>query len=158
VGKSVVRRAVALGMPVLGNDIVKMPEVFLKETGVAMVSKEELLRRADFVSLHTDLNPTSHHLMSDREFELMNQSAVIINTCRGPVVDERALVAALQACQIAGAALDVFESEPLPADSLLLGMDNVLLAPHNANSSAMYWEKVHRNTIENLMTVLENNL
>jgi len=158
VGKSVVRRAVALGMPVLGNDIVKMPEVFLKETGVAMVSKEELLRRADFVSLHTDLNPTSHHLMSDREFELMNQSAVIINTSRGPVVDERALVAALQACQIAGAALDVFESEPLPADSLLLGMDNVLLAPHNANSSAMYWEKVHRNTIENLMTVLENNL
>ena len=158
VGKTVVRRAVVLGMPVLGNDIIKIPEAFLKETGVAMVSKEELLCRADFVSLHTDLNPTSHHLMSDREFELMNQSAVIINTCRGPVVDEKALVTALQAFQIAGAALDVFENEPLPADSPLLGMDNVLLAPHNANSSAMYWEKVHRNTIENLMTVLENNL
>ena len=158
VGKTVVRRAVALGMPVLGHDIVKMPEAFLKETGVAMVSKKELLRRADFVSLHTDLNPTSHHLVSYREFELMNQSAVIINTCRGPVVDEKALVSALQARQIAGAALDVFESEPLPEDSPLPGMDNVFLAPHNANSSAMYWEKVHRSTIENLMTVLENNL
>ncbi len=158
VGKTVVRRAVALGMPVLGHDIVKMPEAFLKETGIVMLSKEELLRRADFVSLHADLNLTSHHLMSDNEFELMKQSAVIINTCRGPVVDERALVKSLQSCKIAGAALDVFESEPLPADSPLLVMDNVLLAPHNANSSAMYWERVHRKTIENLMTVLENTL
>jgi D-3-phosphoglycerate dehydrogenase len=76
---------------------------------------------------------------------------VIINTARGPLVDEPALVAALQNGQIAGAALDVFEKEPLPLDSPLRGMDNVMLAPHNANSSPSAWERVHWNTIRNLI-------
>jgi D-3-phosphoglycerate dehydrogenase len=76
---------------------------------------------------------------------------VLINTARGPIVDEPALVAALQAGQIAGAALDVYEQEPLPASSPLLKMDNVMLAPHNANSSPAAWERVHRNTINNLL-------
>ncbi len=76
---------------------------------------------------------------------------MLINTSRGPVVDEPALVAALQAGKLAGAALDVFEVEPLPLDSPLLGMDNVMLAPHNANSSPAAWERVHWNTILNLL-------
>jgi D-3-phosphoglycerate dehydrogenase len=75
----------------------------------------------------------------------------LINTSRGPVVEEPALISALQEGRIAGAALDVYEVEPLPLDSPLLKMDNVLLAPHNANSSPAAWERVHRNTVRNLI-------
>ena len=81
----------------------------------------------------------------------MKAGAVLINTARGPVVDERALVAALQAGQVARAALDVFEDEPLPLDSPLLQMDNVMLSPHSANSSPEAWEHVHQNTVKNLI-------
>jgi D-3-phosphoglycerate dehydrogenase len=81
----------------------------------------------------------------------MRKNAVLINTARGHIVEETALVAALNAGTIGGAALDVFEVEPLPADSPLKKMDNVLLAPHNANSSPAAWERVHRNTIKNLV-------
>ena len=155
VGKAVVRRAIAFGMRVLGNDIVEMPSEFVAETGIEMVSKEDLLRRADFVSLSCDLNSTSFHLINDKELALMKPNAVLINTARGSIVNEPDLVRALQQKQIAGAALDVFEEEPLPEDSPLRQMDNVLLAPHNANSSPEAWEHVHHNTIRNLLKVLE---
>ena len=158
VGKEVVRRATAFGMRVLGNDLVEMPAEFLAETAIEMVSREELLRRADFISLNCDLNPTSFHLMSDAEFALAKPTAVVINTARGPIIDEPALVRALQNKQIAGAALDVFEIEPLPADSPLCQMDNVMLAPHNANSSTGTWERVHQNTINNLLEVLKEKV
>ena len=151
IGKAVVRRARAFGMTLLGNDIIEIDHVFLKETGIEMTSLEDLLRRSDFVSLNCDLNPTSHHLMNPLTLALMQPTAVLINTARGPIVDEPALVAALQAGQLAGAALDVYEHEPLPAHSLLLKMDNVLLAPHNANSSPAAWERVHFNTLKNLL-------
>jgi phosphoglycerate dehydrogenase-like enzyme len=85
----------------------------------------------------------------------MKPSAVLINTARGPIIHEGALVAALRSGRLAGAALDVFEVEPLPPDSQLLQMDNVLLAPHNANSSPAAWERVHWNTIKNLFDGLE---
>ena len=81
----------------------------------------------------------------------MRKETVLINTARGPIVDEAALVSALKAGTIGGAALDVFEMEPLPADSPLKKMDNVLLAPHNSNSSPAAWERVHWNTIKNLI-------
>lgn len=155
VGKEVVRRARSFKMDVLGNDLVQMPTEFLQETGIRMVAKTALLEAADFVSLHTDLNPSSYHLMSDREFALMRPHAIVINTSRGPVIDEGSLIRALHSRKIAGAALDVFEQEPLPADSPLLSLPNVLLAPHNANSSPKYWERVHRRTIDNLLEVLE---
>jgi D-3-phosphoglycerate dehydrogenase len=158
VGKAVVRRATAFGMQVLGNDLVEMPFDFLAENQIDMVSKEELLQQADFVSLNCTLNPTSFHLISDNEFALMKSTAVIINTARGPIIDEPALIRALQSEQIAGAALDVFETEPLPAESPLLKMDNVMLASHNANSSPEAWERVHQNTVQNLLGVLEKEL
>ena len=106
-------------------------------------------------SINCDLNPTSFHLINARELLLMKPTAVLINTARGSIVNEPALVRALQQKQIAGAALDVFEEEPLPEDSPLRQMDNVLLAPHNANSSPEAWEHVHHNTIRNLLKVLE---
>jgi D-3-phosphoglycerate dehydrogenase len=150
-GKAVVRRAVSFGMRVLGNDIVKLPDDFVTTTGLEVVPLEKLLVTADFVSLHTDLNATSYHLIGKAQLELMKAEAHLINTSRGPVVEEPALIQALQQGRIAGAALDVFEEEPLPADSPLRALDNCLLAPHTANSSPKAWNRVHENTVRNLL-------
>ena len=151
VGQAVIQRAVSFGMQVLGNDIVEVPAPFIEATGLEMVSLEELLGRADFVSLNCTLNPSSHHLIGRDQLEAMKPTAYLINTCRGPVVNEPALVAALTNGRIAGAALDVFEEEPLPESSPLRAMGNCLLAPHNANSSPIAWRRVHENTIRNLV-------
>lgn len=151
IGKAVIRRARAFGMTILGNDIIEIDHVFLAENGVEMAHLEDLLSRSDFVSLNCDLNPTSHHLMNSRRFAMMKPSAILINTARGSIVEEASLIKALQTGQIAGAALDVYENEPLPADSPLVKMDHVMLAPHNANSSPAAWDRVHRNTIKNLL-------
>jgi D-3-phosphoglycerate dehydrogenase len=150
-GKAVVRRAVSFGMRVLGNDIVKMPDDFVSATGLEVVSLEKLLATADFVSLHTDLNETSYHLIGKAQLALMKADAYLINTSRGPAVNEPDLIDALQQRRIAGAAMDVFEDEPLPADSPLRDLDNCFLAPHTANSSPMAWDRVHENTVRNLL-------
>jgi D-3-phosphoglycerate dehydrogenase / 2-oxoglutarate reductase len=113
-----------------------------------------LLMRCDFVTLHCDLNQSSVHLIGQAELAAMRPPAYLINTSRGRVVDEPALVEALRAGRIAGAALDVFEIEPLPADSPLRDMDNCLLAPHNANSSPTARRRVHERTIANLVSAL----
>ncbi len=155
IGKALARRAQPFGMTLLGHDIVDMPADFLRETGLHMVPRDELFTRADFLSIHCSLNPSSRHLVDEAAFALMRPECVVINTARGPIVDEAALIRALQAGRLAGAGLDVFEHEPLPADSPLLTMDNVLMAPHNANSSPTAWERVHQNTIHNLFAELE---
>ena len=155
VGKAVLRRARAFGMKLLGNDIIEIAPDFLLENSVESVPLRDLLERADFVSLNCSLTPSSFHLMNAESFGWAKPGAVLINTSRGPVVEEPALVRALQSGRLAGAALDVFEVEPLPADSPLLGMENVLLAPHNSNSSPFYWERVHWNSIRNLALGLE---
>lgn len=151
IGKAVTRRARAFGMKVYGNDIVEIDHVFITETGIEMTTLENLLKNSDFVSINCDLNPTSYHLMNANTFALMKPTAVLINTARGPIVEEASLIEALQAGRLAGAALDVFEVEPLPLDSPLMRMDNVMLAPHNTNSSPVAWERVHWNTIRNLL-------
>lgn len=89
--------------------------------------------------------------MNSDTLALMKPNAVLINTARGPIVEEKALIEALQVKRLAGAALDVFEHEPLPLESPLMNMDNVMLAPHNSNSSPAAWERVHWNTIKNLL-------
>ncbi|MFL6210513.1 MAG: phosphoglycerate dehydrogenase [Pyrinomonadaceae bacterium] len=154
IGKAVVRRARACGMTALGNDPVPVPATFVAETDLRMLPLGELLAAADFVTLHCDLNPTSFHLIGCDQLALMRPTAYLINTARGPVVDEPALVAALSARRLAGAALDVFEVEPLPADSPLRQMENCLLAPHNANSGHAARTRVHEATIANLINAL----
>ena len=156
VGRAVARRAAAFGMRVLAADPARPPAELVDALGVELVDQTTLLRESDFVSLHCDLNPSSHHLIDAAALALMRPDAVLINTARGPVVDGAARVAVLRAGQIGGAALDVFEQEPLPADSPLLHMENVMLAPHNSNSSPEAWERVHRNTVERLLEVLES--
>jgi D-3-phosphoglycerate dehydrogenase / 2-oxoglutarate reductase len=155
IGKAVLRRARAFGMKLLGNDIVSIAPDFILENGVQIVGLQELLQDADFVSLHCDLNPTSYHLINSETLSWMKSNAILINTARGPIVEEVDLIAALQDGWIAGAALDVFETEPLPPVSPLLKMDNVMLAPHNSNSSPAAWERVHWNTIKNLLEGLD---
>jgi D-3-phosphoglycerate dehydrogenase len=151
IGKAVTRRARAFGMKVYGTDIVDVDHVFVSETGIEMTALHFLLSNSDFVSINCDLNPTSRHLMNSDTFALMKPTAVLINTARGPIVEEQALTDALQSKRLAGAALDVFEVEPLPLESPLMKMENVMLAPHNSNSSPAAWERVHWNTIKNLV-------
>ncbi|MFN0253192.1 MAG: phosphoglycerate dehydrogenase [Kofleriaceae bacterium] len=151
VGRAVITRATAFGMRIVGTDPVAPPATI----AVEMLVLPELLATSDFVSVNCDLNPTSHHLIGAASLAQMKPTAVLINTARGPVVDEVALVSALAEGRIAGAGLDVFEHEPLPVDSPLRRMSNVLLAAHNSNSSPLAWERVHTNTIANMFAVLE---
>ena len=157
VGRAVIRRAVAFGMRVLGHDVAPIGDYFVTETGLKVVAKEDLLAQSDFVSLNCDLNATSYHLVGQPELARMKPTTYLINTARGPLVDENALVRALVQGQIAGAALDVFEVEPLPSDSPLRKLGNCLLAPHNANSSPEAYRRVHENTIHNLLEQLQSN-
>lgn len=151
VGKQVIHRAYAFEMHILANDIIPINPIFLSQHGVHMVSLEKLMSESDFISVNCDLNPTSFHLINQDTLKLVRPQSVLINTARGPIVDEPALVQALQTRRLAGAALDVFEVEPVPSTSPLLKMDNVLLAAHNSNSSPAAWERVHLNTIRNLL-------
>ena len=151
IGKAVIRRATAFGMAVLGTDPAPVPATFIAETGLTMVALSRLLGEADFVSLNCDLNPTSFHLIGRAELARMKPTAYLINTARGALIDEPALVAALSERRIAGAALDVFEVEPLPVDHPLRTAERCLLAPHNANSSPAAWKRVHERVIASLL-------
>jgi glyoxylate reductase len=150
IGQAVARRAFGFGMRILYYDTLRYHDAEDK-LGVEYASLETVLAEVDYLSLHTALTPETRHLLGPAQFARMKPTAILINTARGPIVDEPALVAALQSGQLGGAALDVFELEPLPHDSLLMKMDNVLLAPHNANSSPAAWERVHWNTLRNLI-------
>ncbi len=155
IGRAVMQRARGFGIRLLGNDIVEIDPLFIREYQVEMLPLAELLGQADYVSLNCDLNPTSRHLMNEEALAQMKPNAVLINTSRGPVIDEQALIRALLEKRIRGAAMDVYEEEPLSSDSPLLKMENVLLGSHNSNSSPMAWERVHWNTIKNLLEGLE---
>jgi D-3-phosphoglycerate dehydrogenase len=154
-GRAVVRRAVPFGMRILGCDPRPVPDPFLKETKLNMVLLEELLRESDFVTLHVDLNASSRHLIDECTLRLMKPSAFLVNTARGGLVDEPALVKALDEKRIAGAALDVFEVEPLPPGSPLRRFEQVWLSPHTANSSPRAAQQVHERVVQNLLEVLK---
>ncbi|MEL6497721.1 MAG: phosphoglycerate dehydrogenase [Planctomycetota bacterium] len=155
IGSAVLRKASAFGMRLLAtdpNDTV--PLQLLDDTRTEIVGLDELLRESDFVSLNCDLNPSSRHLISDDELAMMKPSAVLINTARGGVVDQSALIRALESGKIAGAGLDVFETEPVPPGCPLLTMENVLMSPHLANSSNRAAHRVHGITIRNVCDLL----
>lgn len=155
VGTRVAKKADAFGMKIYAYDIKEIPEYVKEQYHIIQTDLETLLRESDFVSCNCDLNPSSYHILSYKEFEQMKDTAVVINTARGPIVDEGALIKALQDQKIGGCGLDVYEHEPLPADSPLRSMDHVILSSHNSNSSPKYWEKVHWNSLNNLLYGLE---
>lgn len=139
IGRHFARCAKALGMEVIAYDPYLSDEVFAAHGAERSASLEALLRRADHVSIHTPLTPETRHMFSGAQFALMKPTSILVNTARGPVVDQAALVNALRSKTIAGAGIDVFEVEPLAADSPLLAFDNVALTPH----SAFYSERSH---------------
>src|SRR6266571_6893350 len=134
IGKIVAKRASGFEMKVLYYDVYRMSPEEEAQYNVTYMPMDDVLRESDFVSVHTPYMPSTHHLMSEREFALMKPTAILINTARGPIVDEKALVKALQAKKIAGAGLDVFENEPA-VEPELLAMENVVLLPHIASAS-----------------------
>jgi len=148
IGSAVAKKANVFGMKILGCDIKDIDPEVVKVSNIEMVTKDELLQRSDYLTLNCDLNPTSFHLIGEDDFNIMKKSAVIINTARGPIIDEQSLIHALQSRKISGAGLDVFEQEPLSPDSPLRKMDNCLLSSHNVNTSPKYWSRVHRNSID----------
>jgi lactate dehydrogenase-like 2-hydroxyacid dehydrogenase len=134
IGKGVAKRAKGFDMRVIYHDPTRVDESTERELGVMYVDKRTLLRESDFVTLHVPLVPETTHFISHGEFALMKRTALLINASRGPVVDEKALVKALKAGEIAGAGLDVYENEP-KCERGLMGLKNVVLAPHIASAS-----------------------
>jgi phosphoglycerate dehydrogenase-like enzyme len=149
IGKKVARRAAAFDMRVLYHDIVRLSEDQEDALGVRFALFTELLRAADVVSLHVPLDDTTRGLVGAAELGLMKPSAILINTCRGPVVDEGALARALEAGTIAGAGLDVMADEPPPPGHPLLTLPNVTLTPHSAGPTWENWTARFRNGIDN---------
>jgi glyoxylate reductase len=133
IGRAVARRAAGFGMRVVYNDAVRAPRQIEDEARAEYGERDAVLREADFLSLHVPLLPATRGLIGPRELALMKPTAFLINTSRGPVVQEAALIAALEKRQIAGAALDVYEQEPHIGHGLL--RPNVVLAPHLASAS-----------------------
>ncbi len=131
VGQAVATRAVGLGMRVIAYDL-SVSEMFLQRYSVQSVSLDQLWAESNFISLHLPLTPETFHLVNRHSIERMRDGAVVINTSRGALVDQLALIDALRSGKLSGAALDVFETEPLPVGSELLGMENVLLSGHVA--------------------------
>ena len=134
IGRLTTKKAQCFGLRVLGYDPY-LDKSLAKESGITLVSLPELLKKSDFISVHTFLNKDTWHLMGEKEFKQMKPTAYFINTARGPIVDEPALIKALQEKWIAGAGLDVFEKEPVDTDNPLLKMDNVVVTPHSASDS-----------------------
>jgi len=134
IGAAMARRGKGFAMRILYNDAQRASEALERELGARLVSKEELLRDADFISIHTPLNEGTRKLIGEPELRLMKKSAILVNTARGPVMDEAAVARALSEGWIAGAGLDVFEREPT-VNADLLKLNNVVLAPHIASSS-----------------------
>jgi D-3-phosphoglycerate dehydrogenase / 2-oxoglutarate reductase len=134
IGRMTAKKAQAFNMKVIGYDPYA-DKAQTKAAGIELVSLPDLLGRSDFVSVHAPLAKETFHLIGEKEFKQMKPGAYFINTARGPIVDEQALIKALQQKWIAGAGLDVFEKEPTPPDNPLLKMDNVIALPHTASYS-----------------------
>lgn len=134
IGKLVARRSSGFDMKVLYYDVYRMQPEEEATYHMTYMPMEDVLGQSDFISVHTPYMPSTHHLISERELKMMKPTAILINTARGPIVDEKALVRALQSKTIAAAGLDVFENEPA-VEPELLSMENVVLLPHIASAS-----------------------
>ena len=135
IGRQVARRLQGWDCSIVYYDPINPPAQLVEQLSLRALSMDELLRESDIVTLHTMLNAQTRGLIGTRELKMMKSTAVVINTCRGGVVDEAALIRALRDGEIAGAALDVFEQEPTPRDNPLLTMGNVVVTPHMAGVS-----------------------
>jgi glyoxylate reductase len=154
IGKAVAQRARGFAMNVLYHDAARQPEAE-DELGLAYRAFDDLLRESDYVSLHVSLTEETRGLIDARALALMKPTAILINTSRGPVVDAEALYAALKTGQIAYAALDVTDPEPLPADHKLLELPNLIVAPHIASATVTSRTRMALMAVENLAAGLQ---
>jgi len=152
IGRAVARRSRGFGMKVIYHDAIRAPLEIERELAAEFLTREQVLAQADFLSLHVPLLPETRHLISRAELVRMKPTAFLINTSRGPVVDEAALVEALDAGRIAGAALDVYENEPAIHPGLVK-RDNVVLAPHIASASVETRTKMAAMAAENVIAL-----
>jgi glyoxylate reductase len=157
IGKAMARRAQGFSMRVLYWGPRRKPEDEERAAGITYAPLDELLAQSDFVSLHSPMRPETRHQIGARELRLMKKTAYLVNTARGPVVDEAALARALARGQIAGAGLDVYEHEP-KVDPLLLKLPNVVLAPHLGSAVAELREKMAHIVVDNIVAILEDRL
>ena len=155
IARAVVQRVGAAGMNAVGYDINPLSAAFVAETGLRVVELDELLRTADFISLNCNLTAENHHMLGPQQFTMMKDGVYIINTARGPLIDEAALVQALTDGKVAGAALDVFEEEPLPSDSQLRRFGNCIFGTHNGSNTSEAVARVNELAIHNLLQGLE---
>jgi len=153
IGYAVAKRATGFDMKILFYDVVPRPEI--EKLGAKKADLDTLLKQSDFVSIHVPLMKETHHLMNEQKLRLMKKTAYLINNSRGPVVDEKALYKALKEGWIAGAGLDVFEQEPIPVDSPLLKLDNVVVAPHISSASLETRSRMAEMVAENLVAFFE---
>jgi glyoxylate reductase len=154
IGEAVARRARGFSMRVLYTKRHRLEETRETALGVEYRTLDELLRESDFVSVNAALSPETIHLIGDRELRLMRSSAYLINTARGPIVDEKALVRALEEKRIAGAALDVYEQEPT-VEPGLIRLPNVVLTPHLGSAALDTRERVASILVDNVIAVME---
>ncbi|PDM26843.1 D-glycerate dehydrogenase [Candidatus Bathyarchaeota archaeon B24-2] len=157
IGSAVARRAKGFNMRVVYYDIYRNKELEEK-LGIEYREFKDLLKEADFISIHVPLTPNTRHLFNEEAFKTMKKTAYLINTSRGPVVDEKALYKALTEGWIKGAALDVHEKEPTPPDNPLLKLDNIVVAPHIASASTETRVKMAVMAAENLVSVLQGKV
>jgi len=157
IGRAVARRARGFGMRILYSGPHRMPEADERNLGMTFVPLDQLLAESDFVSLHPALKPDTRHLIGMRELQLMKRSAFLINSSRGPIVDEKALARVLAEKKIAGAGLDVFENEP-QVERELLQMTNVVLTPHLGSGVMEVRETVAHIVVDNVMAILDGRL
>ncbi len=155
IGRAVARRAQGFSMRTLYWTPRRKPESEEREAGIIYVPYDQLLAESDFVSVHAPLNAETRHLVGERELRLMKPTAFLVNTARGPVVDEKALVRALEERRIAGAGLDVFENEPR-VEPELVAMQNVVLTPHLGSAVKELRNDMANVVVDNIMAVLEN--
>ena len=153
IGYAVAKRATGFDMKILFYDVVPRPEI--EKLGAKKADLDTLLKQSDFVSIHVPLMKETHHLINEQKLRLMKKTAYLINNSRGPVVDEKALYKALKEGWIAGTALDVFEQEPIPVDSPLLKLDNVVVAPHISSASLETRSRMAEMVAENLVAFFE---
>jgi glyoxylate reductase len=154
IGKAVAKRAQGFTMRTLYWTPRRKPEAEEREAGLTYVPYDQLLAESDFVSVHAPLTAETRHLVGERELNLMKPTAFLVNTSRGPIVDEKALVRALKGKRIAGAGLDVYENEP-KVEAELLTMQNVVLTPHLGSAVTELRESMASVVVDNIVAVLQ---
>ncbi len=157
IGSAMSKRAKGFNMDIVYHDVYRREDLE-EELGITYKARDEVISSADFLSLHVPLTPETHHMMGAEELASMKETAFIINTSRGPVVDEKALADALRGGVIAGAGLDVFETEPVSHDSPLLGLDNIVLTPHLASGSIETRTRMATTAATNIVSVLQGRV